>query len=117
MVTLPEAVLLVRGGPDEGTTYSLSQGMTTLGRTPLNDIVVDTPGVSRQHAGIRCDSEGYWIADLDSRNGTYVNGEKLGVEPRRLNNFDRVELGGKNTTVHWVFMESQVTVDMRSTSS
>ena len=83
-----------------------------LGRAPLNDIVVDEPGISRQHAGIRGDNEGYWIADLGSRNGSFVNGTKIGGEPRRLHNFDRIELGGTNSPVHWVFMESQATLEI-----
>ena len=112
MIMMPEAVLLVRGGQDEGSTLALAQGMTTIGRAPLNDIVFDHPGVPRQHAGIRGDTEGYWIADLGSRNGTYINGENIGAQPRLLRNFDRIELGGTGTSVHWVFMESQSTIDM-----
>ena len=112
MIMMPEAVLMVRGGEDEGTTLTVPQGMTTMGRAPLNDIVMDHQGVSRQHAGIRGDAEGYWIADLGSRNGTFVNGENLGDQPRRLQNFDRIELGGTGTPVHWVFMQSQATMDM-----
>jgi len=72
-----------------------------IGRAPLNDIVLEEPGVSRQRAGIRGGRDGYWIADLGSRNGTFINGEKIATEPRRLKNFDRIELGGTNTTVHW----------------
>ena len=112
MASAQEAILLVRGGPDEGSSIDLRAGMLIIGRAPLNDIVLDQPGVSRQHAVIRGDPEGYWLADLGSRNGTYVNGENVGVEPRRLSNFDRIELGGTNTTVRWVFMESQATVDI-----
>ena len=70
------------------------------------------PGVSCQHAGIRGGRDGYWIADLGSRNGTFINGEKIAIEPRRLKNFDRIELGGTNTVVHRVFMESQATVEI-----
>jgi len=79
-----EAILMVRGGPDEGNSIPLSEGMVMIGRAPLNDVVLEQPGVSRQHAGIRGDSEGYWVADLGSRNGTYVNGEMLSVVPSTL---------------------------------
>ena len=113
MVLYGEAILLVRGGPNEGSSITLSGGMTMIGRAPLNDIVLEEPGVSRQHAGIRGDSEGYWLADLGSRNGTFVNGERVGVDPRRLRNFDRIELGGTSTRVHWIFMESQATIDVQ----
>ncbi len=112
MVMSAEAILLVKGGADEGASISLHAGMVTMGRALLNDIVLDSAGISRQHAGIRGDSEGYWLADLGSRNGTYVNGEKISGDPRRLRNFDRIELGGTDTPVHWVFMESQATVDL-----
>ena len=111
---IAEAVLMVRGGPDDGRSIALSKGMTAIGRAPFNDIVVDELGVSRQHAGIQGDSEGHWIADLGSRNGTFVNGEKIDVESRRLRNFDRIELGGTSGRTHWVFMESQATIDMPS---
>ena len=106
----PQAMLMVQGGPSEGETIPLSEGMTILGRTSLSDVVVDAPGVSRQHAAIRADSSGYWISDLGSRNGTYVNDTAVGQEPRRLHNWDRVQLGGMTT--HWVFMESQDTLEM-----
>ena len=109
---IAEAILVVRGGEDEGNSIALSSGMTMIGRAVLNDIVLDEAGVSRQHAGIRGDTEGYWIADLGSRNGTYINGESVGTEPGRLRNFDRIELGGTGVRVHWVFMESQATMDM-----
>ena len=116
MVSLSQAVLLVKGNPDEGNTISLPQGITILGRSPLNDIVIDHPCASRQHAAIRGDSVGYWIADLGSRNGTYVNGERLGPEPRLLRNLNRIELGSY-TECQWVFMESRETSDMPRPSS
>jgi pSer/pThr/pTyr-binding forkhead associated (FHA) protein len=75
----PQAVLLVRGGSGNGSTIALPEGMTMIGRAPLNDVILDAPGVSRQHAGLqhaglRGDRDGSWIADLGSRNGTFVNG-------------------------------------------
>ena len=107
---MPRAVLLVQGGSDEGATVPLNEGMTLIGRTSLSDIVVDQPGISRQHAAIRGDAEGFWISDLGSRNGTFVNDVKVGQKPRRLRNWDRVELAGMTT--HWVFMESEETIEI-----
>ena len=106
----PRAVLMIQGGADEGSTIPLPDGMMMIGRSSLNDMVVDEPGVSRQHAGIRGGSDGYWISDLGSRNGTFVNGDQVGQEPRRLRNFDRIELD--SVTIHWVFMESEDTVSI-----
>ena len=112
-----EALLLVRGGPDDGSRIALSEGMTKIGLTSANDIVLDEELVSRRHARIRGDSSGFWLSDRGSRNGTFVNGEKLGSEPRLLRNLDRVELGGNTQRVHWVFIESQATIDMPSPSA
>ena len=87
-----------------------------MGRALQNQVVVDEPGVSRQHASILRDSEEYWITDLGSRNGTLVNGEQLGGEPRKLRDLDRIQLGGANTPVHWMFMESESTVSIPTRS-
>lgn len=102
-------VLMVQGGPSEGTAIPLAEGMNVIGRSPLDDIVVDHPVVSRQHAAICGGPEGYWILDLGSRNDTFVNGEPVSQQARRLHNFDRIELGGMET--RWVFMESELTVE------
>ncbi len=115
MTFTSEAMLLVRGGPEEGSKIALSKGTMKLGRTAQNDIVLDQDGVSRRHARIRSDSSGFWISDLRSRNGTFVNGERLGIEPRRLRHLDRIELT-ENTASHWVFLEPQATTDLSSVS-
>ena len=99
------ASLLARGGPSDGTTITLSDGTTTLGRALESDLVVEEPGVSREHASIRREAGAYWIRDLDSRNGTFVNGVSIGATPHRLQDSDRIELGGANTPVHWVFVQ------------
>ena len=111
-MTMPSAaVLLVQGGPNEGAMVPLAEGISIMGRATLSDIVIEGTGVSRQHASIRGAADGYWIADLGSRNGTFVNGAQIGQEGQRLNNWDRIELGGMET--HWVFMESQDTVELQ----
>ena len=110
------ALLLVKGGDAGGTTVPLSEGTTTLGRAPLNDIVVDEPGVSRQHAGIRAERDGFWIQDLGSRNGTFVNGQLIEGEGQRLRDMDLIELGGVQSHVQWVFRESGATVQFRRPS-
>lgn len=110
MAMSARAVLLIQGGPNEGGMISLSDGMAIIGRSAFSDIVVDEQGISRQYAGVRGDREGFWISDLGSRNGTFVSGVRIGQEPQRLRNFDRIELGGMST--HWVYMESQDTIEM-----
>ena len=117
MAITSDAMLLVRKGPEEGRRIALSKGTTKIGRTAQNDIVLDEDGVSRRHARIRGDPSGFWISDLNSSNGTFVNGERLGTEPRRLRHLDRVELGGDTDAGHWVFIESQATTDLPRVSA
>jgi pSer/pThr/pTyr-binding forkhead associated (FHA) protein len=66
----------------------LGVGRTTIGRHPHNDIVINHQAVSSRHAAI--DSDADWVAleDLDSSNGTFVNGQR--VARMMLNDGDRV---------------------------
>ena len=98
-------------GPDTGETISLSGEMTSIGRASNNDIVVEESGVSRRHAAIRNDPSGFWIMDLGSRNGTFVNGEQIEGEGVRLHDMDRIELGGI-ASVYWVFRELEATIQI-----
>jgi pSer/pThr/pTyr-binding forkhead associated (FHA) protein len=63
----------------------------TFGRDAAADVVVSGPDVSRQHAEIRAEAEGYVLIDT-SVNGTYVNGERTG-KTRRLSRADVIRIG------------------------
>ena len=110
------AVLLTQGGPDDGKAIGLPDGVTLVGLARMNDIVVDRPGVSRQHASIRGDRYGYWLQDLGSKLGTFINGERVEGEGQRLGDKDRIELGGTENAVSWVFREEAATEDLRRPS-
>ncbi len=64
-------------GPNLGQRYRLESDSTVLGRHPECDIVLDVAAVSRQHAKIYSDSGGFFVEDLKSRNGTFVNGREV----------------------------------------
>ncbi|MBM3933537.1 MAG: FHA domain-containing protein [SAR202 cluster bacterium] len=102
MVDQARAELWVQGRPQNGSRIVLSKGVTWIGRATTNNIVVEDSGVSRQHAGIREDRAGYWIKDMGSTNGTYINGLRVRGEGQRLQDNDRIELGS-NGSVAWVF--------------
>lgn len=65
--------------------------VTRLGATPDNDIAIPVEGVSRQHARIVEEADGYWIEDAKSRNGTWVNGER--AMRAKLRHLDVITLG------------------------
>jgi pSer/pThr/pTyr-binding forkhead associated (FHA) protein len=58
--------------------YSLDEGRLTVGRTEGNDVRIDHPPVSSKHARLDFTENGFVLTDLESRNGTFVNGKKVG---------------------------------------
>jgi serine phosphatase RsbU (regulator of sigma subunit) len=70
------ALLQVLRGLNPGQQFRLEQEKCVLGRHPQCDVVLDVGAVSRQHAQIVRAGETYFIEDLKSRNGTYVNGQR-----------------------------------------
>ena len=65
----------------------------TIGRQSDRDLVITDARVSREHAIIRLEGDAYSLVDVGSKQGTYINGEK--VEQRKLQYNDRVEFGFK----------------------
>jgi hypothetical protein len=84
-------------GPDRGRTYIVPPGETTVGRSPDNDIVLDSPDVSRRHARLECTPNGVRVLDLNSTNGTRVNGEPVRISD--LDQGDEIAFGGVRTTI------------------
>jgi pSer/pThr/pTyr-binding forkhead associated (FHA) protein len=64
---------------------------TTLGRRPYNDIVIDNLAVSGEHAVLQMVGQDVFIEDLNSTNGTYINGKA--VKKQLLAHNDTVEIG------------------------
>jgi pSer/pThr/pTyr-binding forkhead associated (FHA) protein len=65
---------------------------TQIGKGPRNDIVIADPAVSTSHALLRAEGNTYSVRDVGSRNGTYVNGERL-TEIRQINHGDVIGIG------------------------
>ena len=75
-----------------GQSFTLSN-VLTIGRLADNDIIItDDSFVSSHHARIEVRPEGVWIVDLQSTNGTLVNGQRLANE-RSLRKGDRIQVG------------------------
>lgn len=90
---LPEGLgmLVVRRGPNAGSTFVLERDETTLGRHPDSDVFLDDVTVSRRHATIRRVDGGYAVDDAGSLNGTYVDHER--VETVSLRDMQEVQVG------------------------
>ncbi|MDD9946996.1 MAG: response regulator [Myxococcales bacterium] len=90
-----QACLVIIAGPRAGRKVPIS-GPTTIGRSATCTLQIDHRGVSRRHAQLIQAGDGHYeIQDLDSRNGTAVNGET--ADHRALEDGDRIQLGPRVT--------------------
>jgi phosphoserine phosphatase RsbU/P len=78
-------------GPHAGGVFALDRDAAVLGRHPECDIVLDSGAVSRQHAKILRIDNDFFIEDMESRNGTYINGRQI-RQRHRLSDQDRITL-------------------------
>jgi diguanylate cyclase (GGDEF)-like protein len=86
------AYVIVLSGVAVGRMFKLDTGCHTVGRSADADIHLNDDGVSRAHAKLDRREDGTIVLrDLDSTNGTYVNGTK--IETRVLNDGDRIQVG------------------------
>lgn len=92
---LPPGVgmLVVRHGPNAGSSYRLETAVTAIGRHPDSEIFLDDITVSRRHVVVEKDPDhgGYTLRDVGSLNGTYVNRKR--VDSAQLHHGDEVQIG------------------------
>lgn len=82
-----------------GQRTDLPSDSLTIGRAPDNRMVLQDPQASSHHAEIRPDAQGYLLVDLNSRNGTFVNDQRLMPQtPRLLISGDVVRIGDTRLT-------------------
>ena len=87
-----QSLLLVKRGPNAGSTFLLEAGSTTVGRSTDSAVFLDDITVSRAHAIFERREDGSWfVRDVGSLNGTYVNGEQ--VDETKLASGDEVQIG------------------------
>ena len=85
------AQVVVKHGPNAGSTFLLEAAVTTAGRNPDSDVFLDDVTVSRKHAEFRREDDGFYVHDQGSLNGTYVNRERVDVT--KLASNDEVQIG------------------------
>jgi Protein of unknown function (DUF3662)/FHA domain len=83
----PEVVTLTV----DGTSHTVDKQSVVIGRSKDCDIRLSDPNVSRRHAEVRQEGTAYWLIDLESTNGSSVNGRRQ--QRARLENDDRITLG------------------------
>lgn len=102
---LPAAWLYIKTGPMAGQTIPISSGRTSIGRGSDNDIILDDPTVSRNHATITYADGGFVIEDSGSVSGTMVEGAS--ARRTRLSSGASVMLGDTEA----VFMEGEMRIE------
>jgi len=85
------AYFKVIGGPNAGQILQIKEPRCVLGRHPDCDIPIDHLDTSRHHAQVVLVGGGFFLEDLHSRNGTWLNGERIGAR-ERLNDGDSIRI-------------------------
>ena len=85
------ATLHVLQGPDKGRTYQTGDEPSLIGRSS-DQIQLTDNSASRHHAEIRPDNGAWVLADLNSSNGTFLNGQRI-VSPTLLRHGDQIKVG------------------------
>lgn len=114
MGNLDDFKLSVEEGLSPGLDFPLTEREMVIGRDSSqdSDIIISSPAVSRRHARIFQDGDTYYLQDLGSSNGTYLNGKRLDEVPRPLKTGDRVGLGRSIVLV----LEGPETTDFQPTT-
>lgn len=103
-------LLMVQEGPLADRQWPLDRDAMTLGRGEECDIVVPERQVSRVHLRITRDARGYLVEDLDSKNGTYINGRQIQPgTPVRLQDGDEIQVA---LCVRLLFVGAESTVPL-----
>ena len=80
--------LQVAAGPLADSVYFLTETEVRIGRDPSNSLTISDLSLSRRHCVLNREDGGYKLRDLESRNGTFVNGGV--VSEKRLNHGDQI---------------------------
>ena len=87
------ALVFVQGS--EQKNIVLNRSPFTVGRKVDKDLVIADPRVSRDHAQITQEGQEFFLVDLGSKHGTYVNGER--IQRQKLERGDRLEFGARDS--------------------
>lgn len=105
---MPENVFLVF----ENHLFPLTQINTSIGRHPDNDLIINEPSVSRWHAELRFEDGEFYIYDMDSRFGTFLNTTK--IKRSLVRNGDTISLA--NTPVLFIDRSDKIIRQIEQTT-
>ncbi len=104
--THDRAYLIVLAGATVGEMFKLPAGRATIGRGKSSEVALFDEGVSRAHARILSEGDEVWVEDLGSRNGTFVNGERLTSNAKvQLADGDKIQVG-RTTILKFTYHDS-----------
>ena len=112
------AMLVIESTVIGGGQFALKEGgRYFVGRSPACDIVIDLPIISRKHAQIMYHDNSFFVTDLESRNGTYVNGKRLeGDEEASLSHGDWIGFANDQVILHYHESDGSTTLGMDRTA-
>src|SRR2546421_10943812 len=108
MVQGEKPVLIIHDGERAGQRWTVQGDALVIGRGTECDLVLPERQVSRQHVKIKLVGDRYIVEDLESKNGTWVNGQQLKGE-RPLKDGDEIQLA---MAVKIAFVESEATAPL-----
>jgi hypothetical protein len=92
MTSSDVAMLVVLEGQSPRRRWFLNRRQSIIGRGDDSQIIIEHRQISRHHALVERAAEGYLLRDLDSKNGTFLNGQAVGREPKLLKDGDEVSI-------------------------
>ena len=114
----PNATLVIESTVIGGGQFALNEGgRYFVGRSPACDIVIDLPIISRKHAQIMYHDNAFFVSDLESRNGTFVNAKLLqGDEEVSLSHGDWIGFANDQVILHYHESGGSTTLGMDRTA-
>ena len=106
-------VLVAQTGMLIGARWAIEKDIVYLGRSEECDYVIDDRQVSRKHAVIKRTDKGYTIEDLESKNGTFLNGNAV-TEPMLLQDGDIIQVA---LAVKVMFLGTDATIPLSITEA
>ena len=101
--TRTKPVLTVITGGASGRQFKVMKGTAVIGRATNAELRVEDDGISRTHARIRAETNRAWVEDMGSRNGTFLNGQKV-TGAMELKDGDKIQVG-RSTIIRFGFQD------------